>query len=58
MLISIPTCVFPNHVTLGTSLKMGTVTPPCMSPVKVHMIIRVKHQHIQWQNEVPHQVPC
>ena len=46
MLISIPTCVFSIHVTLGASLKMGAVIPPCMSVVRVNMIIRVKHQHI------------
>ena len=44
-LITIPTCVFSNLVTLGTSLEMGIVMPSYMGLVRVNMTIHIKHQH-------------
>ena len=51
MLIPVPTCVFSNHVTLGTSLKVGIVMPPYMGLVRVNLKIHVKQQHRQQQKK-------
>ena len=45
MLISRPTCVFSNHVTLGTSLKVGVVMPLYMGLVRVNVTIHIKQYH-------------